>query len=72
MVQLIDDQLTGLTPPERLALISRLWESLEGEQFLLTATQRMELDHRFVSLEQDRRERISWEALKNELEQRCP
>ncbi len=72
MEQLTEDELTRLTPPERLALISQLWDSLEDEQLPLTAPQRVELDRRLASLGQDRREGITWEALKIELEQRCP
>lgn len=66
------DELTRLTPPERLALISQLWDSLEAEQLPLTAAQQAELDHRLSSLDQDRHEGITWAALKAELEQRCP
>jgi putative addiction module component (TIGR02574 family) len=72
MELLTDDELARLTPPERLALISQLWDSLEDEQLPLTAAQRAELDRRLVSLDQDRREGITWEALKTELERRCP
>ena len=72
MEQLTDDELARLTPPERLALISQLWDSLEEEQLPLTAAQRTELDRRLVSLDQDRPEGVTWEALKNELERRCP
>jgi len=61
-----------LTPPERLALISQLWDSLEDDQLPLTAAQRAELDRRLETLDQDRREGITWAALKAELEQRCP
>jgi putative addiction module component (TIGR02574 family) len=71
MELLTDDELTRLTPPERIALIS-LWDSLEDKQLPLTAAQRAELDRRLVSLDQDRRESITWEALKTELERRCP
>ncbi len=72
MELLTDDELARLTPPERLALISQLWDSLEDEQLPLTGVQRAELDRRLISLDQDRREGITWEALKNELERRCP
>jgi putative addiction module component (TIGR02574 family) len=72
MELLTDDELARLTPPERLALITQLWDSLEDEQLPLTAAQRTELDRRLASLDQDRREGITWEALKTELEQRCP
>ncbi len=69
---LTHDELVRLTPPERLALISQLWDSLEDGQLPLTAAQRAELDHRLETLDHDRREGISWMALKAELEQRCP
>ena len=69
---LTHEELAGLTPPERLALISQLWDSMEDDQFPLTAAQRAEPDRRLASLDQDRREGITWEALKTELERRCP
>jgi putative addiction module component (TIGR02574 family) len=72
MELLTHDELVRLTPPERLALISQLWDSLEDSQLPLTALQRAELDRRLETLDQDRREGISWVALKAELEQRCP
>jgi putative addiction module component (TIGR02574 family) len=72
MELLSNDQLVRLTPPERLALISQLWDSLEDEQLPLSAAQRAELDRRLVSLDQDRRDGITWEALKSDLERRCP
>jgi putative addiction module component (TIGR02574 family) len=66
------DELVRLTPPERLALISQLWDSLEDAHLPLTAGQRVELDRRLATLDQDRREGVTWAALKTELEQRCP
>jgi putative addiction module component (TIGR02574 family) len=69
---LTHDELVRLTPSERLALISQLWDSLEDNQLPLTATQQAELDHRLASLEQGRREGMTWAALKAELERRCP
>ena len=69
---LTQDELARLTPPERLALISQLWDSLEDEQLPLTAVQQTELDRRLETLEQDRRDGITWTAMKAELEQRCP
>lgn len=64
------DELSRLTPPERLALIAQLWDSLDSDQLPLTAAQRTELDRRLETLEQDRRQGIAWPALKAELEQR--
>jgi len=72
MELLTHDEIVRLTPPERLALISQLWDSLEDDQLPLTAAQRAELDSRLAALDQDRREGIAWTALKAELEQRCP
>ena len=72
MELLTHDELVRLTPPERLALISQLWDSLEDGHLPLTVAQRAELDHRLTTLDQDRRAGITWEALKAELEQRCP
>ena len=67
MELLAKTELVRLTPPERLALISQLWDSLEDNQLPLTAAQRAELDNRLATLDQDRREGISWKALKAEL-----
>jgi putative addiction module component (TIGR02574 family) len=70
MELLTEDEIARLTPSERIALISQLWDSLEDQQLPLTAAQRTELDRRLASLDQDRREGTTWEALKTELEQR--
>jgi len=72
MEVLTHDELVRLTPPERLALISQLWDSLEDDHLPLSAAQRAELDCRLETLDQDRREGITWAALKAELEHRCP
>lgn len=61
-----------MSPPERLALIAQLWDSLEHEQLPLTAAQQAELYRRLLSLDQDRDRGVSWVALKAELEQRRP
>jgi putative addiction module component (TIGR02574 family) len=66
------DEIVRLTPPERLALIAQLWDSLEDEQVPLTSGQEAELDRRLGSLDEDRRNCVTWESLKAELEQRCP
>jgi len=72
MELLTHDELARLTPPERLTLISQLWDSMDDAHLPLTAAQRAELDSRLAALDEDRREGITWEALKAELEQRCP
>jgi putative addiction module component (TIGR02574 family) len=72
MELLTPDEIVRLTPLERLALIARLWDSLEHEQLLLTNAQEAELERRLTSLDVDRRNGVTWASLKAELEQRCP
>jgi putative addiction module component (TIGR02574 family) len=72
MDPLSHDELARLTPPERLALISQLWDSLDSEQLPLSDAQQAELDRRLATLDEDRRRGITWEALRAELEHRCP
>jgi putative addiction module component (TIGR02574 family) len=72
MELLTPDEIVRLTPPERLALIAQLWDSLENEHLPLTSTQEAELEHRLTSLDEDRRNGVTWASMKAELEQRCP
>ena len=72
MPGLSQEELTRLTPPERLALIAQLWDSLDDEQLPIVASQRDELDYRLGSLDADRRHAITWDALKAEMKQHCP
>ncbi len=72
MELLTPDEIVRLTPPERLALIAQLWDSLEHERLPLTAAQEAELERRLASLDEDRRNGVTWASLKAELEQRCP
>jgi putative addiction module component (TIGR02574 family) len=72
MELLTPDEIVRLSPPERLALIAQLWDSLEHEQLPLTSAQQAELERRLSSLDQDRRDGVTWSALKAELAQRCP
>lgn len=65
-------EIVRLTPLERLALIEQLWDSLENHELELTEAQRAELDHRLVSIEEDRRNGVTWAMLRDEIEQRCP
>ena len=66
------EEIVRLSPSERLALIAQLWDSLENEQLPVSSAQEAELDRRLTSLDQDRQEGVTWEALKAEIEQRCP
>lgn len=72
MELLTPDEIIRLTPPERLALIAQLWDSLEQDQLPLTAGQKTELESRLATVDQDRRTGVTWASLKAELEQRCP
>lgn len=69
---LTPEEIVRLSPPERIALIAQLWDSLDADRVPLTGAQQAELEFRLTSLEQDRRNGVTWEALKAELEQRCP
>ena len=72
MELLSHDEIVRLSPPERLALIEQLWDSLEDDQLSLTSAQQFELDHRLTSLDRGRTQGVSWDVLKAELERRCP
>ena len=54
------DEIVRLTPPEGLALIAQLWDSLEHEQLPLTSAQEAELERRLSSLDEDRRNAVTW------------
>jgi putative addiction module component (TIGR02574 family) len=66
------DEIVRLTPPERLALIAQLWDSLEHDELPLTEAHKAELEHRLASLDEDRHNGVTWASLKAELEQHCP
>jgi putative addiction module component (TIGR02574 family) len=72
MQSLTPDEIGRLTPPEGLELIAQLWDSLDNEQLPLTEAQQAELDRRLACIDDDRRNGVTWAALKAELEQRCP
>ena len=72
MESLNHDEIVRLTPSERLALIAQLWDSLEHDDIPLTDAQKLELERRLASLDEDRRNGVTWATLKAELEQRCP
>ena len=72
MELLTHDEIVRLSPPERIALIAQLWDSLDDDHLPLTGAQQAELESRLASLDQDRQHGVTWTALKAELEQRCP
>ena len=71
-MQLTHDEITRLSPEERLTLIAQLWDSLDDDHVPLTTAQQAELERRLATLDHDRAQSVSWEALKAELAQRCP
>jgi len=71
-MQLTHDEITRLSPDERLALIAQLWDSLDDNQVRLTPAQQAELERRLATLDRDRTQSVTWETLKAELDQRCP
>jgi len=72
MKLLSPDEVARMSPPERLALIAQLWDSLEHERIPLTAAQEAELHRRLAHLDEDRHNAVSWADLKAELQRRCP
>jgi putative addiction module component (TIGR02574 family) len=71
-MQLTHDEITRLSPDERLALIAQLWDTLDDNQVQLTPAQQAELERRLATLDRDRTKSVTWETLKAELDQRCP
>ena len=61
-MQLTPEEITRLSPDERLALIAQLWDSLDDDQVPLTAAQQSELERRLATLEHDRAEGVTWET----------
>lgn len=71
-MQLTHDEITRLSPDERLTLIAQLWDSLDDYQVPSAPAQLAELERRLAALDQDSAQRVTWETLKAELERRCP
>jgi putative addiction module component (TIGR02574 family) len=72
MALLAHDDLERLSTSERLELIGQLWDSLDDRQIHLSVAQEEELSRRLETLDEDRKEAVSWAELKDELERRCP
>ena len=65
------DEITRLSPEERLTLIGELWDSLDPADVPVTPTQRAELRRRLDSFEQDRSGGITWTQLRAQLARRA-
>lgn len=72
MQPLSPDEISRLSPEERLALIGQLWDSLHDGEVSLSAPQRTELERRLATSDQDRTRAVTWEQLRSELVRRCP
>jgi len=70
MLPLRVDEISRLSPEERLTLIGQLWDSLHDDEVGLSAAQRTELERRLSTLDRDRTQAVSWEQLRAELAQR--
>jgi putative addiction module component (TIGR02574 family) len=66
------DEITRLSPLERLALIGELWDSLGGADLPLSDPQRSELGRRQEHFDRDRPEGMGWAEFKAELAARAP
>jgi putative addiction module component (TIGR02574 family) len=68
---LTPDEISRLSPQERLSLIEQLWDSLSDADVPLSPAQQAELDRRLDTLESERSHGLTWDALRTELERRC-
>lgn len=69
-MHLAADEITRLSPPERLKLIEKLWDSLEDADVVVTPAQQAELARRTASFNEDRARAVTWEDFKAELARR--
>ena len=63
--------IEDLSPAQRLALISELWDSLEAGQVPVSQAQREELDRRLAITDRDDETGETWEQLKAKLVRRA-
>ena len=71
MLTITHDEITRLSPEERLTLIGELWDSLDPADVPVTPMQRAELGRRLDSFDQDRSGGITWEQLRAQLARRA-
>ncbi len=67
MPTLTHEEITRLSPPERLSLIGDLWDSITDAELPVPPAQQRELESRLASFDQDRAQAVTWEDLKAEL-----
>ena len=69
-VSMSPDEISRLSPAERLVLIGQLWDSLADKDVPVTPAQRDELERRLATLDHDRARSVTWDSLKAELARR--
>ena len=62
--------IAKLTPPERLALIGELWDSLAPEDVGFSPAQNAELARRMATFDDDSKNSVRWEQIERELDGR--
>jgi putative addiction module component (TIGR02574 family) len=67
VTQLTPDEVTRLSIRERLDLIGQLWDSLADADLPLTGAQKVELERRLGSFDDDHAHAVTWDQLKAEL-----
>ena len=65
------DEIIRMSPPERLALIGELWDSMTDAELAMSPAQQRELTRRLGSFDQDKSQAVTWESLKAELAARA-
>lgn len=65
-MELTREVISLLSPPERLAWIEQLWDSLDDTDIPHTTAQAEELDSRLAAHEASPEEGVSWADLKSE------
>jgi putative addiction module component (TIGR02574 family) len=65
MIQL--QEILDLSIDERLSMIERIWNSIDGADIKLTASHEDELDNRLARCERGETKFTSWQNIKDEL-----
>ena len=71
MPTLTHEEITRLSPEERLTLIGELWDGLDPAAVPVPPSQLAELRRRLDSFEQDRSGGMTWEQLRAQLARRA-
>ena len=64
------DEIEKLSPAERIALIEQLWDSLSDDAVPLPEAQRLEIERRLLTLDQEKSKAVTWEQIKADLDAR--